>query len=109
MPHRHRPASIMAMASLAFGNERIAAVLKILRSGIEKNLLVSGGARYRIISHCAGDSSLKRRRLVCGTKAAVNQKCRTDPYYDQDEQQGENERFPSFHVASGTPWTMVRF
>ena len=63
---------------------------------------------YRIISHCAGGSSLKRRRLVCGTKATVNQKCRTGYNYDHDEQQCEHERFPGFHLASGTPWTMAK-
>jgi hypothetical protein len=80
----------MAMASLAFGKERIATVLKILRSGIEKNLFVSGGAGYRIISHCTDGSNLKRRRPVCRTKATVNQNCRTDYNYDQDEQQCED-------------------
>ena len=79
----------MAMASLAFGKECIATVLKILRSGIEKILFVSGGSGYRIISHCASGSSLKRRRLVCGTKAMMNQKRRTNYNYDQDEQQCE--------------------
>jgi hypothetical protein len=99
----------MAMAGLAFGKERIAAVLKILRSGIERNLVVSGGAWDRIISHHAGGSSLKPGRLVRGTKTTVNQKCRTGYNYDHEEQQREHERFPGFHLASGTPWTMERF
>jgi len=94
----------MAVASLAFGEKRFAAVLQIRRSGVERIFFVSGGGGDRLISESAGDSGLKCRRLACGPKSAVNQKRSTDCNNHQGKQKGKYERFPNFHLASGAPW-----
>src|ERR1700720_1927997 len=58
------------------------------------------GIGNREITRCVGQSRLKTRGLVCGTKTAMNEKRRTGYGDEENQQQCENERLPRIHDPS---------
>ena len=57
-------ASIMAVASLTFGEERLATVLQILRSRFQRILFVFCRTRNREISGAASQDCFERQRVI---------------------------------------------